>query len=576
MKFKRCALLLILLSCLVLSGCGGPEDTYKSAQALLAKGEYAKAGEKFESIGSYEDAATLTMYCKACALCESGDYEAGLKVLATLGGYKDSLYRITYYTARSYEDIAGKDDWERMLEAQNIYETIPVFLDSGERITALDKRIETAKKAQYDAAVKTGENGNYIDACQAFDQLGRYSDSKSRYTYYVIRADEDKLAETTDEAAVSSLAARYRQMGTYLDCEKRAAAMQDKATSILDDKYDTAVSLMKEGRYNDAITAFTAISAHKDSEKQIQMCEIAILDAQYDAALTLKNDGKYEDAISAFSAIESYKDSAEQIKACTTALWDERYSTAVELMNAGKYSDAYDAFTELAGHKDSREKAISIYDEAQGEKFATATVGSSVLWGKYEQDNNKANGNEAIEWLVLAKEKNRLLVISRYALDCKPYNRSDSNMTWEKCTLRSWLNKDFLDAAFSSEEQSRIPAVTVPVAPNPSYSTKPGSITQDKVFLLSYTEAMRYMPPVEVNWFTTTYNASKCQTTAYAEAQGATANVAGWCDWWLRSPGISQNRTSYVAGDMGFDINGANVNSRHYAVRPVMWIDLEP
>ena len=67
--------LVLLLSCFLLSACGGPEFTYKTAQSLLSQGKYAEAAEKFESLGSYEDSTTLAIYCKACALCESGDFE---------------------------------------------------------------------------------------------------------------------------------------------------------------------------------------------------------------------------------------------------------------------------------------------------------------------------------------------------------------------------------------------------------------------------------------------------------------------------------------------------------------------
>lgn len=81
------------------------------------------------------------------------------------------------------------------------------------------------------------------------------------------------------------------------------------------------------------------------------------------------------------------------------------------------------------------------------------TPGSIVTFGAYEQDNNTGNGKEAIEWLVLDYDaaNNRALVISLYALDCKPYNTEKKNVTWEKCTLRAWLNNEFIQAAFSAK-----------------------------------------------------------------------------------------------------------------------------
>ena len=45
-----------------------------------------------------------------------------------------------------------------------------------------------------------------------------------------------------------------------------------------------------------------------------------------------------------------------------------------------------------------------------------AKVGDYVTFGLYEQDNNEANGAEAIE------KDGCLLVIGRYALDCQQYH----------------------------------------------------------------------------------------------------------------------------------------------------------
>ena len=39
------------------------------------------------------------------------------------------------------------------------------------------------------------------------------------------------------------------------------------------------------------------------------------------------------------------------------------------------------------------------------EALKAAEVGSYIYFGEYEQDNNKATGKEAIEWLVLKKEE---------------------------------------------------------------------------------------------------------------------------------------------------------------------------
>ena len=183
--------------------------------------------------------------------------------------------------------------------------------------------------------------------------------------------------------------------------------------------------------------------------------------------------------------------------------------------------------------------------------------------GTYEQDNNTSNGKEDIAWLVLEVKDGKALVVSKYALDCKQYNTSNTDVTWETCTLRKWLNNDFINAAFSSYEKAMIPTVTVSADKN---SANPGNATQDQVFLLSITEANKY--------FNST-GARQCEPTDYAVANGAWESDSGnFCWWWLRSPGVTQDSAAYVysGGDVIESGNAVDIGTS--AVRPAMWIDL--
>lgn len=98
----------------------------------------------------------------------------------------------------------------------------------------------------------------------------------------------------------------------------------------------------------------------------------------------------------------------------------------------------------------------------------------------------------SIESAVSANHEYRVLVISKYALDCKQYNSTYESTTWETCTLRGWLNGTFLNGAFSEAELTMIPSVFVSADNNQNYSSSPGNPTTDKVFLLSITEAYKY------------------------------------------------------------------------------------
>ena len=206
-------------------------------------------------------------------------------------------------------------------------------------------------------------------------------------------------------------------------------------------------------------------------------------------------------------------------------------------------------------------------------KIDSIVVGDTVYFGFYEQDADSSNGTEAIEWEVLAVDGSNVLLISRYGLDGQDYHTSGKDVTWETSTLREWLNQSFYNAAFSVEEQALIAESTINPDKHPEYDTDPGNATQDKVFILSMSEAKEYMPN----------NSNRlCWPTEYARQRGAFASKAkdsyetGACGWWLRTPGMEQNRAVYTMCGGSFFTSGidGNTNSMAPAVRPVIWISL--
>ena len=156
------------------------------------------------------------------------------------------------------------------------------------------------------------------------------------------------------------------------------------------------------------------------------------------------------------------------------------------------------------------------------------TIGGVVTFGRYEQDGNEENGLEEIEWIVLDVEDGRSLLISRYALDTVPYHTENINITWEKCFLRSWLNSDFLQTAFSDTEQSLILEAEVDNSQKQGFrrwnnwkKTKGGKDTEDRIFLLSYLEANQYLG---VTWQGEENSSGKAAMTEFVRQKTICAN----------------------------------------------------
>ena len=253
----------------------------------------------------------------------------------------------------------------------------------------------------------------------------------------------------------------------------------------------------------------------------------------------------------------------------TPIIPSQKLGKAIRLIDSGEYKAAY-ILLDGIDYKNSRELQESIKPRYQTALISEAEIGSSVFFGSYEQDNDTSNGKEDIEWIVLEKEGNKALVISKYALDSKQYHTSMCDITWETCSLRKWLNGPFLDA-FSAEARNSIIDTTVTADKNPSYSTSPGNDTTDKVFLLSIAEVNKYFPSDE---------ARKCTPTDHTKAQGVwkssrySTDGRTTCWWWLRSPGSLSDHAVLVRVHGSIQIDGRGVFNILGGVRPALWIGL--
>ena len=177
----------------------------------------------------------------------------------------------------------------------------------------------------------------------------------------------------------------------------------------------------------------------------------------------------------------------------------------------------------------------------------------------------KGESPEPIKWEVLDATDSEALIISKYALDTKPFNNVEKAVTWETCTLRKWLNDTFLQMAFNEKERDRILTTKVTANRNPEYDTDPGNDTNDRIFLLSIDEAKNYFDGNE---------GRACELISLVDEENKGENASGW--WWLRSPGFDQSRAAIVYMSGMYSTGGYGVGDPLGTVRPALWINLEP
>lgn len=272
----------------------------------------------------------------------------------------------------------------------------------------------------------------------------------------------------------------------------------------------------------------------------------------YKTAESLMMDGNYEEAIEKFSELENYKDAPGRIL-------EAKYMLAGNLVEEKEYDAARKIYKELGDYQDAAEKEKSA-------KELQYAVGNIVLFGTYEQDDNLENGAEPIEWIVLERDGENAFLLSKYALDAKPYNDQERRTTWEECTLRKWLNEDFLNTAFTEERQQIIQLRRIDNSIEEGTPVVEGqNDTMDKVFLLSWKEAIKdYREDQDVRF---------CKVTQKVLNTGIKTEplLGDCCAYWLRSIGPI-NDTEMVQDASWADFLG--VTRYPVGVRPALWINL--
>lgn len=156
-----------------------------------------------------------------------------------------------------------------------------------------------------------------------------------------------------------------------------------------------------------------------------------------------------------------------------------------------------------------------------------------------------------IKWHVLEEDADKQLLISKFALVDHLFHREDTNITWNNCDLRKWLNKEFTYKAFTRAECKFI---------------------FEEVFILNSEEVNKYFK----------YDVDKiCKPSKFINNRTCSN---GACEWYLRDIDYAYgyNTCGFVTNDGSVAKNGIYVpnqfytfinvvNYEHCVVRPAIW-----
>lgn len=168
-------------------------------------------------------------------------------------------------------------------------------------------------------------------------------------------------------------------------------------------------------------------------------------------------------------------------------------------------------------------------------------VGNTITFGCF-------NG-KPIRWRIVDANGKMRMLLSEEILTFKAFNELRVDTNWQSCTLRKWLNREFLNEAFTTTERLSIISTKRTNEPSSVFYTNCGPTTTDKAFVLSHDELDRYLP------------------------DQADRKRDRW--WWLRTLGCNMLTAESVYEDGTVYPNGINVNHTDVGVRPAIWILLK-
>ena len=418
---------------------------------------------------------------------------------------------------------------------------------------------------KYSAARNLLVSGNYEEAIDAFEALDGYKDSEKQ----ILEAKYKSASALLDNGQYEDAILAFELISNYSDSQERISEAQN---GIKQQKYNSGVALMESGEYEQAIKVFEGIESYADSIDKIESARESLRQIKYENGISLMNSAKYEEAISLFTELSGYRDSIARIQECRDAITEDTYQRAVGKLQSGAYDDAYSLFLTIKSYKDVSDLLANNQYLIQAAYRTQFELGHYVTMGSFEQDNNTSNGKEPIEWLVLKRDGDKVLLVSRYLLESLPFYNTpawDMEMSWEKSSLRSWLNGTFYNSAFSAGEKQQI--IITDVKTEDSYKEiSGGADTKDRVFLLSISEAQELFENSQ---------ARMCSLTSYALTHDD--STSGTRAWWLRTMGENQYSVACVSFDGSINHRGSpfylnnNTNWPHGSgVRPVIWVNI--
>ena len=248
----------------------------------------------------------------------------------------------------------------------------------------------------------------------------------------------------------------------------------------------------------------------------------------------------------------------------------------------------------------------------QGHRFRRANASSSVFrniltektyyagcYNWEDKYNYHYFAYQPVKWIILKVKDGKALLLADKVLDDKQYHNSVELMTWAESSIRTWVNSNFYDSAFSTEEKEGIQQTHLRTTDSPTYASSQsvrwypgGEDTDDKIFFLSHNDMERSVTSLYYGFVQNGRlpdSIRKGIETSYARAMGCAINSDKGTYWWTRTPvgmngervvdvmpggSVDYSNGHYTIGGWGQRNSSESVVKAEVGVRPAMWVQI--
>ncbi len=174
-----------------------------------------------------------------------------------------------------------------------------------------------------------------------------------------------------------------------------------------------------------------------------------------------------------------------------------------------------------------------------------------------------------LKWRVWKVLDDKIWLVVDKIVDSQAFSDVVWTHEYGECTLRTWLNGEFLNTAFREDERETISLERIDNSfEGDGSSQDPSEYTFDYVHLLREDEVLDVA-----------LNERQKPASDYAKCQGVKVNEAnGSADWWLRTPDYYIDMyalivSAYLYGRKG-DTTSEEVCKNDNGVRPALWMKI--